>query len=70
MNQKRNFKLPKQLNYLMLDCKWALMVSSCAPCEVQNEHKDKLLAPNWDSLQKHANWKKTKIYMKGVKKSE
>jgi hypothetical protein len=34
------------------------------------EHKDKLLAPKWDSLQKHADYKKAEKNMKGVKKGE
>jgi len=34
------------------------------------EHKDKLLAPKWDSPQKHVNKKKVDKPMKGVKKGE
>ncbi len=34
------------------------------------EHKDKLLAPKWDSPQKHVNKRKDKNPMKWVKKGE
>jgi hypothetical protein len=34
------------------------------------EHKNKLLAPKWDSLHKHIGGKKVKRNMKGVKKGE
>jgi hypothetical protein len=41
----------------------------CKVCS-KVEHKDKLLAPKWDSFQKHANWKKAEKNMKGMKKGE
>jgi hypothetical protein len=34
------------------------------------EHKNKLLAPEWDSLHKHISRKKAKRNRKGVKKGE
>jgi hypothetical protein len=34
------------------------------------EYKDKLLAPKWDSLHKHANRRKADRPMRGVKKGE
>ncbi len=34
------------------------------------EHKNKLLAPKWDSLHKHTSRRKAKRNMKGVKKRE
>ncbi len=41
----------------------------CKVCS-KVEHKNKLLAPKWDSLQKHADWKKAEKNMKGMKKGE
>jgi hypothetical protein len=41
----------------------------CKVCSVV-EHKDKLMAPKWDSFQKHADQRKAKRNMKGVKKGE
>jgi peroxiredoxin family protein len=34
------------------------------------EHKNKLLAPKWDSFHKHSSRRKAKRNMKGVKKHE
>ncbi len=42
-------------------------IMNCAIC-LEVEHKDKLLAPKWDLLQKHANWKKMNKPMRKVKK--
>jgi hypothetical protein len=41
-------------------------------CKVCSEvgHKDKLLAPKWDSLHKHVDHKKAERNMKEVKKGE
>jgi hypothetical protein len=41
----------------------------CRVC-LEVEHKDKLLTPKWDSLHKHADWKKDEKNMKGKKKGE
>jgi heme-degrading monooxygenase HmoA len=41
----------------------------CKVCS-EVEHKDKLLTPKWDSLHKHAHWKKDEKNMKGKKKDE
>jgi hypothetical protein len=41
----------------------------CKVC-LEVEHKDKLLAPKWDSLDKHVALKKVERNMKGVKKGE
>jgi hypothetical protein len=41
----------------------------CKVCE-EVEHKDKSIAPKWDSLHKHVGRKKVERNMKGVKKGE
>jgi len=46
-----------------------LHTMKCKICS-KIEHKNKLLAPKWDSLHKHASQRKTDNLMRGVKKGE
>jgi hypothetical protein len=41
----------------------------CKVCS-KVEHKNKLLAPKWDSLQKHTSQRKDEKNTRGVKKGE
>jgi hypothetical protein len=41
----------------------------CKVCS-KVEHKNKLLAPKWDPLQKHIGWRKAEKNMEGLKKGE
>jgi hypothetical protein len=41
----------------------------CKVC-LEVEHKNKLLVPKWDSLQKHIGWRKAEKNVKRVEKGE